>query len=149
MKFAYVNENREWAEFSFYPPFVDVAKYPAGERGFGIKFHPIDHIWKMHTGQDYACPDGTQIIPIACGIVHSVGYDETNGNYIRILHPNGFISGYAHLKDRPILLIGEKVNREVVIGLAGNTGHSQGNHLHLTVWSLVGRACIDPLLLFK
>lgn len=38
---------------------------------------------------------------------------------------------FAHLKDRPNLTIGQKIFRGDPIGIIGNTGQSDGRHLHI------------------
>lgn len=147
VKTGYVNEQGEWSILEWCAPFVDKAKYPASARRFGFMWHPIDLIYKWHNGQDYAAPEGTQVTPVCMGIIHSKGYDDVNGNFIRVLHPNGMVSGYAHLREMPDIPNGVKVGAGDVIGIVGSTGKSTGAHLHLTLWTQVGKSSIDPTLL--
>ena len=44
-----------------------------------------------------------------------------------------FTVRYAHLKDIPLLSVGDKVMRGNFIGYQGNTGKSTGKHLHIDV----------------
>lgn len=56
------------------------------------------------------------------------------GNYVRIKHPNGYYTLYAHLKYGSVTVSkGQRVSRGQVIGYMGNTGHSFGAHLHFEV----------------
>ena len=56
------------------------------------------------------------------------------GNYVRIKHPNGYYTLYAHLKYGSVTVSkGSKVKKGQVIGYMGNTGHSFGAHLHFEV----------------
>lgn len=55
------------------------------------------------------------------------------GNYIEILHSNGFVSQYAHLSKINVKL-GDTVNRGQAIGVMGSTGSaSTGLHLHFAL----------------
>ena len=60
-------------------------------------------------------------------------YNYTNpggyGTYIVIIHPNGYITLYAHL-DRSHVSHGEWVEQGETIATSGNSGASQGPHLH-------------------
>ena len=68
------------------------------------------------------------------------------GNYVMINHQNGFFTQYEHLQYNSVTVkVGDKVKKGQVIGYMGNTGHSNGGHLHFQVnksqlWSDV----IDP-----
>ena len=51
------------------------------------------------------------------------------GYYVVIDHGNGYESLYAHFSKLSVS-VGQKVSRGEVLGLAGSTGYSTGNHLH-------------------
>lgn len=56
------------------------------------------------------------------------------GNYVKLKHPNGYYTLYAHLKYKTVTVSkGAKVKKGDVIGYMGNTGRSQGAHLHFEV----------------
>tara|TARA_B100001248_G_scaffold261992_1_gene255444 strand:- start:3467 stop:4099 length:633 start_codon:yes stop_codon:yes gene_type:complete len=56
------------------------------------------------------------------------------GNHLIISHGANFYSRYAHLRfDGVYKKVGEKVNKDEVIGLMGNSGRSDGRHLHLEI----------------
>lgn len=56
------------------------------------------------------------------------------GNYVKIKHPNGYYTLYAHMKYGSVTVKkGDKVERGQVIGYMGNTGNSYGAHLHFEV----------------
>jgi murein DD-endopeptidase MepM/ murein hydrolase activator NlpD len=60
--------------------------------------------------------------------------DAGRANIIRILHNDGTMALYAHLKPEGVLVrVGQRVRKADVIGLSGNTGFSAGPHLHFVV----------------
>lgn len=76
----------------------------------------------------------------------SANYKTGNsyGNYIKIKHPNGYFTLYAHLKYGSVYVsVGQKVAKGQVIAVMGNTGHALGRHLH---WELrnPSNVRIDP-----
>jgi murein DD-endopeptidase MepM/ murein hydrolase activator NlpD len=55
-------------------------------------------------------------------------------NFVRIVHDDGTMALYAHLKPEGVLVrAGQRVRRGQTIGLSGNTGFSGGPHLHFVV----------------
>lgn len=75
------------------------------------------------------------------------GFDSVNytaGNYVKILHENGTITRYLHLRNGSICVkIGQKVKAGDKLGVEGNTGYSYGTHLHFDVQA--GNEYVDPL----
>ena len=56
------------------------------------------------------------------------------GNYVKIKHPNGYYTLYAHMKYGSVTVKkGDRVEKGQVIGYMGNTGNSYGAHLHFEV----------------
>ena len=85
---------------------------------------------QMHPGIDLYALVGTPVAAVADGVVAAVGYNELNGNFITVDHPDGVTSYYCHLS-RILVLVGTIVVQGRVIGKSGNTGLSTGPHLHL------------------
>ena len=53
-------------------------------------------------------------------------------NHLIIDHGNNIYSRYAHMRfDGVYKRVGEKVIKDEIIGLMGNSGRSEGRHLHL------------------
>lgn len=102
----------------------------------------------QHYGIDIAANVGTDVIPIAEGVVSKSYVSASYGQVIFISHPNGYESVYAHLQKRNVEE-GDKVAASTVIGKVGNTGHSRGNHLHLEIhagkWNYEKTLAINPL----
>ena len=88
-----------------------------------------------HIGTDFAMPEWTQVYSVANGrvIYTSTGYSGGFGNMIVIYHYiNGvdYVTIYAHLNEINIS-VGQTVSGGQLIGHSGNTGASEGPHLHL------------------
>lgn len=54
------------------------------------------------------------------------------GNCVKIKHPDGYFTLYAHLKSVAVKT-GQNVSQGQKIGVMGNTGNSYGRHLHFEV----------------
>jgi murein DD-endopeptidase MepM/ murein hydrolase activator NlpD len=89
---------------------------------------------KTHKGLDIGAAKGTTIVAVASGTVTvaQYGYSGGYGNYVIISHGNGIQTLYGHCTS---LLVseGEYVSQGQAIATVGNTGNSQGNHLHLEI----------------
>jgi murein DD-endopeptidase MepM/ murein hydrolase activator NlpD len=57
---------------------------------------------------------------------------NTYGNMVRIKHDNGVETLYAQLQDYTVE-VGQKVEKETLIGHVGNSGMSNAPHLHYEV----------------
>ena len=103
----------------------------------------------FHTGIDYACPIGTNILASAEGKVVFAAWDKTGyGNMVIIQHSPDRSTLYAHLSDIYVSY-GENVRRGELIGHSGNSGNSTGPHLHFearTQWNNY-KTHFDPRLL--
>jgi len=99
---------------------------------FGMRFHPIDHIWKMHNGVDLAV-NCTPIYATRAGVVVTSGWDNSAGNWVVIDHGDGFKSVYMHMCKRPYVRVGDFVGAGQEIGCVGSTGASTGDHLHFGI----------------
>jgi len=98
---------------------------------FGSRFHPVDKVFKMHSGIDLRAHEDP-VYSVLDGIVLEAGYADDAGNYVVVLHSESFETVYAHLA-AVYADIGQKVSAGQVIGLSGNTGKSTAPHLHFAV----------------
>ncbi|MGO1852805.1 MAG: peptidoglycan DD-metalloendopeptidase family protein [Agrococcus casei] len=105
--------------------------------GFGMRVHPITGERKLHTGVDFAAPDGTAILAAADGVVTVAGASGGYGNLIVIEHTIGgrtVATGYAHMWDHGIhVAVGDRVTAGQHVGDVGSSGYSTGAHLHFEV----------------
>lgn len=103
---------------------------------------------------DFTMPEGDTIVATRGGLVIRIKEDSNRGcpsancsddaNYVSILHDDGTIADYAHLKENGALVnIGDQVERGQVIGLNGDTGWASGAHLHFIVYTTGQQAQIS------
>lgn len=92
-----------------------------------------------HLGVDISTRGGTgpgaPVLAVDGGTVVSAGDSVshwTYGNEININHGNGLYTRYAHLSKISVR-VGQKVSKGQIIGTEGNTGNSEGTHLHIEV----------------
>ncbi len=111
---------------------------------FGMRFHPILHYWRLHSGRDYAVACGTPVHASASGTVISAGWGGGYGNRVVVDHGYergvGLASTYNHLSR--IVRHGGSVERGQLIGYSGTTGSSTGCHLHFE--TLENGNFVDP-----
>ncbi|OGU56299.1 MAG: hypothetical protein A2V66_06430 [Ignavibacteria bacterium RBG_13_36_8] len=100
---------------------------------FGMRFHPILKIRRMHTGQDIITGTGTNVYASGGGVIDFVGRRGSLGIAVEIDHGFGYRSVYGHLSEFKVR-VGQNVKRGDLIALSGNTGRlSAGPHLHYEV----------------
>lgn len=109
---------------------------------FGMRFHPIFHEWRMHSGIDIGAPHGSNILAANGGTVVITEYTTGYGNKVVIDHGGGIMTLYAHCS-KILVKPGQKVEKGHVVALIGSTGWSTGPHLHFEVISEGER--VDPL----
>ncbi len=90
--------------------------------------------WSGHLAIDIAAGEGAPVYAADSGVVTMAqgGDNYGYGNVIQIDHRNGYSTLYAHLSVIGVGLC-ESVYAGQWIGAAGNTGNSQGAHLHFEV----------------
>jgi murein DD-endopeptidase MepM/ murein hydrolase activator NlpD len=79
---------------------------------------------------------GEPVLAAAGGTVLKVksgGWNGGAGTYVKILHPNGVVTMYAHLQ-AIFVSPGQQVSQGQIIGLMGATGKATGCHLHFDVF---------------
>jgi hypothetical protein len=102
---------------------------------------------RPHQGVDLSAPEGTPVLAANDGLVAYADNELTGyGNVVMVIHPDGTVTLYAHLAEGRFFP-GQAVRRGEVLGLLGNTGLSQGPHLHFE-WRVGGRPR-NPLPLFE
>lgn len=98
---------------------------------FGMRYHPILHRKRMHTGVDYAAPRGTPIKSTGDGKIIFIGRKGGYGNAIIIKHGGVYSTLYGHMSHfRRGMHYGKHVKQGQIIGYVGSTGRATGPHLH-------------------
>jgi murein DD-endopeptidase MepM/ murein hydrolase activator NlpD len=126
---AYFDENGRSLKKSFLKSPLAFSRISSG---FTMRrFHPIQQTWKAHTGVDYAAPTGTPIMSTASGVVKFVGKQNGYGNFVEVVHYNGYSTAYAHMSAFARgLKKGQRIEQGQVLGFVGSTGWATGPHLH-------------------
>ncbi len=96
----------------------------------------------FHRGIDVAAPSGTAIVASRSGTVSFAGWSGSYGYLVRIRHPGGEETWYAH-QSQILVSVGEYVSQNEVIGRVGSTGLSTGPHIHFEIRR--NGAALDPL----
>ena len=103
-------------------------------QGYKLTHRGID-IVKYKSQLDYiiAHTEGEVVEVVKnCNKTYKIG--GSYGNYVKIKHPNGYYTLYAHMSYGSIKVSkGQKVKKGQVLGYMGNTGHSNGAHVHFEV----------------
>lgn len=86
-----------------------------------------------HKGLDYGAPTGTPIKAAAEGTVTFAGWNKGGYGYLVIIsHGNGVQTYYGHCSEL-LCKVGDYVYQGDLVAKVGNTGDSQGSHLHFEV----------------
>ncbi|MGD6856642.1 M23 family metallopeptidase [Bacillus infantis] len=105
-----------------------------------------------HYGIDLAKNGTVEIVAAAGGTVSKSYYSTTYGNCVIVRHSiNGktYETLYAHMSSRSVSL-GQTVSKGQQLGYMGNTGKSEGQHLHFEIhdglWNGDKSNAVDPSL---
>lgn len=97
------------------------------------RMHPVLKKIMPHQGTDFGAPPGTPIGASSFGTISFIGNGGPAGNLVKVMHPGGVETGYAHMsRFAEGLKLGDKVKRMQLLGYVGSTGRSTGPHLHFS-----------------
>ena len=119
--------------------------------GFGMRYHPILRVSRMHSGVDFPAAAGTPLYATGDGRVSFVGTRGGYGNVVEVEHPlAGKMTRYAHLtRAADGVRVGTAVRRGQTVAYSGNTGLSTAPHLHYEVRKLdEARTAMNPVATF-
>lgn len=97
---------------------------------YGMRIHPITGVETMHYGIDFGASLGTPIKAAGAGTVSAVAFGSGPGNYVDLDHGSGIETRYFHMRELSTLTVGQSVAKGAEIGFVGDTGSSDGAHLH-------------------
>lgn len=109
---------------------------------------------RLHRGVDISGTGyGSPIYAAKPGVVVDVAYHNSFGYYVTINHQNGYYTRYEHLASLSrYVKKGDYVKMGDTIGDMGNSGASQGTHLHFEIWTgypyASGSVSYNPLLFY-
>jgi len=112
--------------------------YPLRYKGisspFGWRNHPILHKREFHTGLDLRASLNTPVYATADGIINFAKYHRKSGygNLLIIDHNFGFKTLFGHL-NKIVVKQGDFVQKGQLVAYTGNTGLSNGPHLHYEI----------------
>ncbi len=93
-----------------------------------------------HNGVDFRSSVGTPVMAMADGEVLGTGdtdltcYGASFGKFVFIRYSNGLSSTFGHLSLIKVSE-GQKVKRGQIVAYSGNTGHTTGPHLHVSLYA--------------
>ena len=117
------------------------AAYSDITSSYGYRHDPTQKVDSIkygnyHMGMDLSdktkLKKGTPVYSVREGKVHFAGNEQGYGKYVIVDHGDGYFSLYGHLNSLKVKK-GESVKLDTVIGTVGETGASQGVHLHLEI----------------
>ncbi|MEU3686982.1 peptidoglycan DD-metalloendopeptidase family protein [Streptomyces narbonensis] len=117
------------------------------DAGIGTRYGVPGRMWSSgyHTGTDFPAPTGALIKAVQRGTIAAVGSSGPYGNHVRMNHPGGLSSLYAHMSSVAVRA-GQSVAKGAGIGRVGATGNTTGPHLHLEAFKNGAR--LNPESLF-
>ena len=101
---------------------------------FGYRTHPITGRREHHKGSDMKAKIFTEVYATANGVVEYAGYHRKSGfgRLIILNNSYGFRTYFAHLGKIKVKH-GQVVQKGDLIALTGNSGRSNGPHLHYEI----------------
>jgi len=101
---------------------------------YGYRTHPITGRRELHKGSDMRAKLNTEVYSTANGVVEYAGYHRSSGYGRLIIIDNsyGFKTYFAHL-GKVKVKHGDVIQKGDLIALTGNTGRSNGPHLHYEI----------------
>lgn len=115
---------------------------------YGYRTHPTLNRREFHRGTDLRAAMNTEIYATADGVIEFAGLHNRSG-YGRLIildHNYGFKTYYGHM-NKILVNAGQYVKKGEVIGLSGNSGMSNGPHLHYEV--RFTQRVLNPFLFMK
>lgn len=109
---------------------------------YGTRKDPFTGLNDFHSGIDLAAPFGSRVHALREGTVAFSGWQPGYGKVVTVRHDDGTETLYGHNATN-LAQVGERVTKDSVIALLGNTGRSTGPHLHFE--ARVHGKSVDPV----
>ena len=125
---------------NYFLPFNAGETYTVTQGEMGTFSHFGEFLYSI----DFGMPEDTEVTAMRNGTVVFIKEDSNEGgpdkalidkaNFVWILHNDNSIGRYVHLKQNgPLVNAGDNIKAGDLIGYSGNTGYTQGPHLHAQV----------------
>lgn len=113
-------------------PFSSPLKNMKITSSYGYRENPFTGNREFHSGLDLKANTGTKIYSPYKGSILRSGYSDFYGNFLVIMHTNGYSSHYYHLK-KIYHKKGTMIEKGDLVAQTGNSGRSTGPHLHFEI----------------
>ena len=110
---------------------------------------------RKHQGQDVSAAEGTPLVAARGGVVRFTGNQPSGAGVYVVITGAGESRDYVYMhlvEDSLLVQKGQTVRTGQLIGKVGQTGASQGPHLHFEIWQGVwqgGGTPLDPFPLLQ
>lgn len=121
-----------WRELLHMLPLQAPLRYYYVTSPYGMRTNKKTGVTRFHHGVDLAGTWKAKLRPSASGVVTFAGRDGGFGKVVRVQHANRIETVYAHLSSI-LVSKGNFVTTQDILGTMGNTGHSDGMHLHYEI----------------
>jgi murein DD-endopeptidase MepM/ murein hydrolase activator NlpD len=113
---------------------------------FGTRRLFNGELQSQHSGVDFRAQTGDPVHSAGSGVVCLAKDLFYSGNAVIVDHGAGVFTSYSHLS-RMGVAVGQRVEKGMVVGLAGATGRATGPHLH---WGVkVNNVSVNPLTFIR
>jgi murein DD-endopeptidase MepM/ murein hydrolase activator NlpD len=99
-----------------------------------------------HAGIDIKGEPGMPVLAAAGGVVTVSAWEATYGYLVKIEHPGGFTTVYAHNREN-LVEVGDEVKAGAVIATVGRSGRASAFHVHFEIRK--GGMAYNPLYLLE
>lgn len=110
-----------------------------GGNGITQKYKPGKHLgvdigWKGGNNDNILAHSDGVVVEVVKNINWTRMGSGSYGNYVKLRHDSGYYTLYAHMAYNTVCVNkGDRVTKGQKIGYIGNTGQSNGKHLHFEV----------------
>ncbi len=99
------------------------------------------YVLGQHAAADYIpegrLATGEPIKAVADWEAVGIGWDFYSGFFAALDHAGGWRSFYRHLYGQSPIVVGQRGKQGDIVGNIGNTGWSEGAHLHFDLWNSI------------